>query len=153
MRRKASRDEIEVLRAIAAFQWDWNVAFSLFPEGEEFSVDIRRGRVRYVILEGRVYLTLRPNDGLFSVSIPAAERIVSSTVPPRFRLVVRGDREIRGSILARDIVGIDPGLRPGDEVVIVDKEDSLIGVGRLRVPVNMMEGLVYGEVARVRSRV
>lgn len=153
MRRKASPEEIEVLKAIAAFQWDWNVAFSLFPKDDEFSVDVRRGRVRHVILKGRVYLTLRPNDGLFSLSISAAERIISSTDSPRFRLVVKRDREIRGSILARDIVDIDPGLRPGDEVVIVDREDSLIGVGRLRVPVNMMEGLVYGEVARVRSRV
>ncbi|MCE4617927.1 MAG: hypothetical protein F7C37_00615 [Desulfurococcales archaeon] len=152
MRRKLSGSELRVLRARAAYQWDWRVAEALLPSPEGFQIDVVRGRIRYVIFKGAVYLTLRPNDGLFSPSKAAAERIIRSSQPPRYRIIIRGDREIRGSILARDVVSIDPDLKPGDEVVIVDQEDNLVGVGRLRVPPSMIEGLMYGEVARVRSR-
>lgn len=152
MRRELSERELWVLRARAAYQWDWRVAEALLPGTRGFRADVVRGRIRYIIMGGMVYLTLRPNDGLLSPSRMAAERIIEASDPPRYRVVVRGDREIRGSILVRDVVSIDPDLRPGDEVVVVDVDDKLIGVGRLRVPLAMLEGLVYGEVVRVRSR-
>lgn len=152
MRRRLSESDAMLLRARAAYQWDWSVARALIPGPEGFMVDIVRGRMRYVLMEGSVYLTLRPNDGLFSPSLAAARRIIAASEPPRYRIIIRGDREVRGSILARDVAGMDPELRPGDEVVIVDENDALVGVGRLRVPYRMIDGLVYGEVARVRSR-
>ncbi len=153
MRRRATQDELKLLRARAAFQWDWTVANKLFQENVEYILDISRGKIKYIILEGEVYLTLRPNDGLFSLSLKAGEVIRRTTEPPRYRVIVRGDREIKGSVLARDIVAVDSDLRAGDEVLVVDTADRLLGVGRLRVPPLVLEGLEYGEIARVRSRV
>ncbi len=154
MRRKATPEELALLKARIAYQWNWKVAQALLPPGEEFKVDVVRGRIRYLLArDGKVYLTVRPNDGFLTPSLAAGERIRKCTDPPRFRIVIRGDREIRGSVLARDVVGVDPGLRAGDEVIVVAEDDSLVGVGRLRVPPLMMRGLVYGEVARLRSRV
>jgi len=154
VRRPASRDEILWLRSIAAYQWDWTVAESLLPLEEELVLDVRRGVVRHVLRAGKVYLTRRPTDGLLSPSIEAAERIRQASTPPRYRVVVdAGPGELRGSVLVVHVVNIDPGLRPGDEVIIVDRDDRLVGVGRLRVPPVMIEGLSRGEVARVRSKV
>ncbi len=153
VRRRAREDDLEILRSIAAFQWDWSVARSLFPPGMDAVVDVRRGRIRHVIVGGRVYVTLRPNDNLLSPGLEAGEAIRRASRPPAYRVVVRGDREIRGGVLARDVSTVDPGARPGDEVLVVDEFDRLLGVGRLRVPPVMVEGLSYGEVVRIRSRV
>ena len=116
-------------------------------------IDLVRGKIRYILLKGKVYLTIRPNDGYMTPSIRAAERIREASDPPKYRIIVREDREIKGSILARDIIDIDYELRAGDEVLIVNRDDKLIGVGRLRIAPRMLKGLKYGEVARLRSKV
>jgi len=154
VRRPATREDILWLQSIAAYQWDWEVARALLPLDSNYIVDVRRGVIRHVIVEGRVYLTRRPNDGLLSPSIEAGERIRRASEPPRFRVVTRmGVGELRGGVLAKDVVEVDPDLRPGDEVIIVGRDDVLLGVGRLRVPPPMLDGLFRGEVVRVRSKV
>jgi len=152
VRRKASPGDLDYLKAVAAFQWDWRVAESLFSDLDDVVLDVRRGRVRYVIVGGRVYLTLRPGDGFFSLSLEAGERVRLASQPPRYRIVVEGGVELRGSVLAPAVKAMDPGLRPGDEALVVDDSDVLLGVARVRVPAVMVNGLRRGEVARVRSR-
>lgn len=142
---------IERIHAILTFQFSEAVANSLISG--HISYRLARGDVREVYRDGELILVRRPTDGLFSISIEAGKAIKRAEPYPRFRIVIRGDREIRGSILARDIIEVDPGLKPGDEVVIVDKGDNLVGVGRVRVPPIMLNGLDRGEVARVRRRV
>jgi len=152
VRRRASPGDIAYLKAVAAFQWDWRVAEELFAGLSDVVLDIRRGRVRYVIVGGRVYLTLRPGDGFFSLSLEAGERVRRASQPPRYRIIVEEGVEIRGSVLAPAVRGMDPGLRPGDEALVVGEGDELLGVARVRVPAVMVNGLRRGEVARVRSR-
>jgi archaeosine-15-forming tRNA-guanine transglycosylase len=148
--RRASREELDLIASILAFQFSWRVADRFLELGDYVDVALVRGRIRYVYINNRHALTLRPTTGLFTISEPMAEVIVASEPPPKFRVVVRGDREIRGSVLARDIVDIDDYVRAGDEVVIVDRSDRIIGTGRARVSASMARSLEYGEVVRVR---
>lgn len=148
--RRASVEELDLIASILAFQFSWRVAREFLRIGDRVDVALVRGRVRYVYINGRHALTLRPTTGLFTISEPMAEIIVRAEAPPRFRVVVRGDREIRGSVLARDLVEMDESIRPGDEVVVVDKSDRIIGTGRARVSASMARSLEYGEIVRVR---
>ena len=154
-RRPAKLWEVERLRGIAGYQFGEDVAAALLPEGARIDVEITgRGSIRYVYVNGERILTLRPNDGLFSLSIPAASMILQVASPPRLRVGVREGASIRGSVLAPDVVFMDPYLRPGDEVIVVSSgNDKLLGVGRVRIPPVMLEGLERGEVVRVRKRV
>ncbi len=149
VRRHPTRQELLHLRAVAAYQWDWRVAHNIVRDREEYVVDFRRGRPRHVLLGGRVYLTLRPGDGLFSLTLESGVRVLEASEPPRYRVVVRGP-EFQGSVLAPIVVSVDPNLRPGDEVLVVDEDDRLLGVGRLRVPPRALGSLRRGEVVRVR---
>lgn len=134
-----------------AYQFDPVIASRLLEGSIGFRVS--RGFVREVYRDDRLLLVRRPTDGFYSISLLAGEMIRASTKPPRFRVIVKGDRIIKGSVLARDVLHIDGRLKPGDEVIIVDEGDRLIGVGRLRVPPLMFNGLERGEIARVRKRV
>ena len=154
-RRPARQWEVERLRGIAGYQFGEDVAGVLLPDGVRVEVEITgRGSIRYIYVDGERLLTLRPNDGLFSLSLPAASRILRATSPPRLRVGVREGASIRGSVLAPDVVFMDPDLRPGDEVIVVlSSSDKLLGVGRVRIPPVMLEGLERGEVVRIRKRV
>jgi len=141
------------LRMALAYQFDYSVAEALLPAPHRISVRYsRKGRIREVWLDENLLLVKRPNDGLFSIGLKAAQIIVSVASKPRYRVIVKGDRELKGSVLARDVVEIDPNLRPGDEVIIVDADDNVIGVGRLRVSPIMLIGLEKGEIARIRRK-
>jgi len=153
LRRKASRAEIERMKAVLAYQFSPEVADALLRSDDIVVETGGRGSIRGVIVDGARILTLRPGDGMFSITIEAARRIALRVPPPRFRVVVRGDRELSGSVLVGDVLGMDPLLRPGDEVIVVDRGDSILAVGRVKLPAAMLEGLDRGEVVRIRKRV
>ncbi len=154
MRRRATDGEIARMRGVLSYQFNEAVALALIPEGSEVEVEVSsKGKIRYVFVDHTRLLTLRPTDGLFSLSLDAARRIVKAVDPPRFRVIVRGETELMGSVLIPEVIDIDPLLRPGDEVVVVDRRDNVLGVGRLRIPRALLAGLVRGEVVRIRKRV
>ncbi len=110
----------------------------------------RTGRIKNVYVGGERLLTLRANDGWFTITPLFAEIIISNTEPPRFRVVAEDDLELKGSLLAPGVLGCDPDIRPGDEVVIVNSRDRLIGVGRARLSCIAMKNVLRGEAVRVR---
>ncbi|MCE4604540.1 MAG: hypothetical protein F7B20_06215 [Aeropyrum sp.] len=132
-----------------ALQFDAGVATALLEGRLEVSFGAG-GRVRQVWKDGEPYLTLRPSDGYASLSIRAAEVVRSSTRPPRYRVIVARGASIVGSVFTSQVVGGDSGLRPGEEALVVDEDDNLIGVGRVRVPLAFIKGLDRGEIVRLR---
>ena len=137
-----------------AFQFNLDVARALLPSPEVVDVILSStGRVKYVLVNGVRMLTLRPTDGFFTLSIEAGEIVRRASEPPRFRVVVRGDEvtRVKGSILKPIVLDIDPHLRPGDEVIVVDELDNLVGVGKLKLPPVVVKSLEKGEVVRVRA--
>lgn len=142
--------ELERIVSILGYQFSWAVAEAFVNMAGHLAVGLVRGKLRYVYVNGTHALTLRPTTGMFTISKVAGEIIVKAEPPPRFRVVISGAREIKGSVLAADVVEADPALRPGDEVVIVTRDDELVGVGRARVPGFIMDKVEYGEIVRVR---
>lgn|GEM_PF-229369 len=137
-----------------AFQFDFNVARSLLPSPDVVSVILSStGRVRYVLVNGVRMLTLRPSDGFFTLSIEAGEIVRRASTPPRFRVVVKGGEvtRIKGSVLKPIVLDVDPLARPGDEIIVVDELDNLVGVGKLKLPPIIVKSLEKGEVARIRA--
>jgi len=153
VRRRPSLSEYKHLWGVLAFQFDPRVAEELLTPPSSIEVILGgSGRIRYVVKEGELLLTLRASDGMYSITLRAAGDILRVTKKPRFRIVVKGDRELRGSVLGRDVIEADPMLRLVDEVIVVDGRDRLIAVGRARVSGWMMPLGLYGEVARVRRK-
>ena len=151
MRRRPTREEYEVIWGILAFQFDERVATALLDPPDEIEVILgSKGRIRYILRGGKHLLTLRPTDGFFTLSVEAAKIIKTVTQPPRYRVIIKGDREIKGSVLARDVVEADPSIEAGDEVLVVTKVDELVGVGRAKVPGRYMSNVMVGEVVRLR---
>jgi archaeosine-15-forming tRNA-guanine transglycosylase len=142
---------LDVVRGVLSFQFSPRVAEALTTPESQVEVEYSStGRIRFVRLRGERILTRRAGDGLFSLSLKAASIVLRVEPPPRFRVAVREPEHVVGSVLAVNVEWVDELLRPGDEVIIVDSSDRLVGVGRLRVPPSMIDGLDRGEVVRVR---
>lgn len=148
-RRPASGKVLRLLWARLAFQFAPEVADYMLKGKIEVSTG-SGGRVRHVWKNGEPYLTLRPNDGYFSLSLRAGEDLRKAVGPPRFRVVVRRGAKVVGSVFPSQVAGGDHGLRPGDEAIVVDEDDRLVAVGRVRIPLWFIKGLDRGEVVRLR---
>jgi len=145
--------EVSIIKSVLAYQFDYKVAEALVALDDLFVEYSRRGRIKYVYRGRERILTRRPTDGLFTLSIEAGRIVAANSSTPRFRVIVEKGYTPLGGVLARHLVDVDPNLRPGDEVIIVDTNDNLIGVGKLRLPPLIAKNTIVGEVARVRKKV
>ena len=153
--RSPTPSELLRLRGIAKYQFSDRVANAFFPKSSNRDLRVEvtgKGSIRGVFHGEKRLATLRPSDGLFSLSLHGAQLILNVESPPRFRVIIKCSREISGGILVGDYIEMDPLLRPGDEAIVVDEHDRLIGVGRLRIPREMIPGLSRGEIVRLRRR-
>ncbi len=153
--RRATREEIERLRAIADYQFGPSAGECLIPDGAIVGVSPNTLRIREVYeAEGRLIATLRAHDYLYSLNILGALKLLKCFEKPALRAVVDPQRvEKAKSIPSHAILEIDERLRAGDEVIVVDAEDNLLGVGRLRLSPLEIKARVYGEAIRLRKRV
>jgi predicted RNA-binding protein (TIGR00451 family) len=111
--------------------------------------------------------TLRPKDGFLALT-PHGASIILSKIRPAPNIVVV-DASVAdairdgGDVFAKHVVHADPDLRPGEEVIVTDSSDSLLGVGsavlaghemtafRRGVAVNLRKGT--NEVSDTRSEI
>ncbi len=152
--RRAERWEVERLRVIADYQFGLGAGACLIPDDALLGISPNTLRVREVRDgEGRLLATLRANDYFYSLSLEGARRLLECFEPPRLRALIDPRLAPHNSIPSRAVIEVDEGLRAGDEVIVVDERDSLLGVGRLRLSPLEIKAGVYGEAIRLRRRV
>ena len=61
------------IRSIADYQFGKNAGITLFPKDVKISYSKSTGRIRFIFLNNKRLATLRPTDGLFSISIEAGK--------------------------------------------------------------------------------
>ena len=67
------------VRSIADYQFGKGVGAQLFPDNIEIQYSPRTGRIRYINLSGERLATLRPTDGVLSLSLKAAQFMAKNT--------------------------------------------------------------------------
>ena len=148
------KDALRRIRSVADYQFGKGVGVKLFPENVEIVRSKRTGRIRYVYLIGRRLATLRPTDGLFSLSIAGAKRIVEDVSSARCLVIVQDDVSKfiaeGGDVFAKHVVKADSSIRPKDEVIVVDESNSVLAVGRAVLSGEEMEVFPKGVAVKVR---
>ncbi|MDP8003157.1 MAG: PUA domain-containing protein [Caldisphaera sp.] len=146
-----NEDQLKMIRNLLSYQFDEKVAnaFIKLP----IKISLRLGKLRYVYLEEKRIMTMRPTDYGFTISLEAGKIILENSDPPRYRVIARNDVDYRGDVMGIDVISSDPLIRPGDEVVIIDYKGQIIGVGKARAPGFMMASLGKGEAVRLREKV
>jgi uncharacterized protein with predicted RNA binding PUA domain len=154
-RNKRSNASLVRVRSVADYQFGKHVGTKLFPRKVEISYSERTGRIRYVRLDGIRLATLRPTDGLFSLSIDGAKRLLEFSEQKLKCLVsVRSDVSefIRksGDVFATHVVGASDEIRSKDEVIVVNEHGALLAIGRAMLSGSEMKAFKRGIAVKVR---
>jgi predicted RNA-binding protein (TIGR00451 family) len=97
-------------------------------------------------------MSLRAEDGRFSLRKAGAERILRLAPSPSLRVVVDDDagayvRQGK-NVIAKTVVAMDETLRPGDDAVVVDTKDHFAGIARVLLTSREFKQVKRGVAAR-----
>ncbi len=145
------------VKAICDYQFDPEITDILFSNKEDIRIERSKNtnKIRYIYLKDKLLFTLRPNNGFFTLSLFSAKKIIDNTKPPKFRAIVAteiSDFIKKGrNVFCKHIINIDENLRPMDEVIVVDQNDELLAIGRLKIPVAYVKTFKNGVAVKVRK--
>ena len=142
------------IRSVADYQFGKGVGEALFPQNVEITYSKRTGRIRYVFLNGKRLATMRPLDGLFSLSIEGARRVVDSGVLVKCLVTVKNDVSKfiaeGGDVFAVHVLRADSEIRPKDEVIVVNEKGEVLAVGKAVLSGEEMTAFKVGVAVKVR---
>jgi len=97
---------------------------------------------------------MRPTDGLLSLSIEGAKRIVQNAPEAQCYVTVRDDVSKfiarGGDVFATHVVKADDGIRARDEVIVIAGDRRILAVGRSVLSGEEMRVFKRGVAVKVR---
>ena len=146
-------------KAITDYQFGQDITNLLFENIDKILIKRSRAtqKIRYIFLENNLILTLRPNNGFFTLSIHSAHIIIKNTVAPKLRVIVLNEisefiKKGR-NVFCKHVIDIDENLRPLDEVIVVNQDDEILAIGRLKLPITYIKSFSSGVAVNVRKGV
>jgi len=113
------------------------------------------GRIRNVIRDGNHILSIRATDGYFSLTDDGAKLLHSLLPYPSYRVKIEDDAipfiKKGSNVFSKFVIDADPSIRPGDESLIVDRSDDLVGYGRCAMNRREMLSFKRGIAVKTRS--
>lgn len=142
------------VRTIADYQFGKGVGAQLFPDDIEIQLSPRTGRIRYINRNGERLATLRPTDGLLSLSIKAAQTITEQIPQAKCFVTVKNDVAPYiargGDVFAVHVVAVDDEVRAKDEVIAVDEDHHVLAVGRTVLSADEIRAFKTGIAVKTR---
>jgi len=142
------------VRSIADYQFGKGVGTQLFPDNIEIQYSPRTGRIRYINLKGERLATLRPTDGLLSLSLKAAVFMAEKTPFAKcFVTVQNGVSKFiaaGGDVFAVHVVKVDAEVGAKDEVIALDEAGQVLAVGRTMLSSEEIAAFKTGVAIKVR---
>lgn len=125
----------------------------LFPDDVIFKLS-RTKRVRQVLHQEKRIATIRARDGMFTLSMDAVNVLHQIISAPGQRVAVCDDAApfvSKGkTAFAKHVIDIDPDLRAGDEVLVVDREDKALATGQLLLSPDEVQAMDTGAAVDIR---
>ena len=141
------------IRSIADYQFGQGIGTKLFPENVDIGYSKTTGRIRYVHLKDKRLATLRPSDGLLSLSIPSARLVAENRSFARCFVTVQNDVSefiAKGSdVFSRHVVRADE-IHAKDEVIVVSENNRVLAVGRALLSSSEMMAFKTGVAVKIR---
>ncbi len=151
--------DLRKIKTISDYQFGIDITNVLFDEESKITLERSKNteKIRYIYYDHNLLLTLKPTNGLFTISLYAAKKIIEKMLTPRLRAVVINDisefiKEGR-NVFCKHIVNIDESLRPMDEIIVVNQNDELLAIGRVNIPVEYVKTFKKGVAINTRKGV
>ncbi|MEJ2295322.1 MAG: hypothetical protein P8Y23_11230 [Candidatus Lokiarchaeota archaeon] len=149
--------ELRNIKGISDYQFGQLITDILFDDENTIKVEYSKNtnKIKYIYENEDLLLSFKPTNGFFTISLYAAQKIVSHTDMPLIRAVVLSEisefiKKGR-NVFCKHIIDIDPQLRTLDEVIVVNEEDEVLAVGRLMIPIPYIKTFNTGVAIKVRK--
>lgn len=150
-------DNLVRIRSVADYQFGKETGAKLFPDNVTIEYSPRTGRIRYINLDGKRLATLRPTDGLLSLSIKAACFMAKNTPNAKCFVTVQNDVSPYivkgGDVFAVHVVKVEPEVRAKDEIIVLNEDGQVLAVGRAALCSKEMIAFKTGVAVKVRHGV
>jgi len=117
----------------------------------------RTGKIRNIICDGSHVISMRANDGLFTLKLEGGRRLHNGLKYPLLRVVATDDAvpfiKEGKSVFGKFVKDCDPELRPFDECLIVNENDTLLAVGRTLLNRDEMLAFRHGMAVKTRESI
>jgi len=154
---KDKQSVLQKIRGVADYQLGKGAGKILFPNRVKIVFSKRTGRIRHVYLDHKLLATLRPTDGMFSLTLVGAEGLMKGVKAPRLWVKVQKDAEpfiAKGkSVFAKHVVDADGEIRPQEEVIVTGEDNRVLAVGRAVLTGREMKAFKHGVAVKVRRGV
>jgi predicted RNA-binding protein (TIGR00451 family) len=146
--------DLKKIRAIAEYQFGGGTGVALFPDEVRIIHSRNTGRIRHIHLGDALQATFRPNDGVFTITIAAAKRLLSCV--PNLAYIVEVNDEAAEfvsngkNVFAKHVLLAGEKIRPGDEVIVVSKNRGVVGVGKALLTKDEMRFFKTGVAVKTR---
>jgi len=148
------KDALRRIRKVADYQLGKGTGEALFPNSVTVRFSKQTGRIRHMFLEGNLLATLRPTDGMFSLTVHGAKRLVAKMKPLRQWVRVQNDAApfiaTGKSVFAKHVADADNEIRPKEEVIVLDEMGKVLAVGKAVLTGREMKAFKCGVAVRVR---
>ncbi len=145
---------IRKLRAVLMYQWGENAGDIANKEGIQVVFSRSTGKIRHVTLEDEIIFTVVPTTGLLTPTFKGGEILLHTNIDSTFLVTMEKDAAefvAKGrSALAKFVKNASSKLKAGEEVLVVDNESNLLGVGRTLL--SGVEMLVFNRGVAVNIR-
>ncbi len=143
------------VRSLADYQFGKNVGVKLFPDNVTFEYSRKTKRIRFINLDGERLATLRPTDGLLSLSIKAAQFIAENlSQDAKCFVTIKNDvsKYIAegGDVFAVHVISVDDDVGAKDEVIVLDEDRHVLAVGRTVLSAQEIRAFKTGVAVKVR---
>jgi len=149
--------DIHRISAVADMQFGKHASKTLLDGKIRIVKSKKTGKIRNVYCNEKHVLSMRANDGMFTLKTEGARLLHKSFKYPKLRVIIDKDAVpfiMDGkSVFAKFVKDCDPDLRPLDECLIVDEKDELLAVGRCILNREEMLAFQYGMAAKTRARI
>ena len=145
------------VKAISDYQFGQNITDILLKDTNNIRIERspNTNKIRYIYHKNNLILILRPNNGFFTLTLYSAKKIIDKVPTPKLRAVVLNDisefiKKGR-NVFCKHVVEIDENLRPLDEIIVVNQNDELLAVGKLKLPIPYVKSFSSGIAIKIRK--
>jgi predicted RNA-binding protein (TIGR00451 family) len=146
--------ELRRIRAVAEYQFGPGSGMALFPDEVRMIHSRNTGRIRHIHLGDTLIATFRPNDGVFTLTIAGAQRLLVQVPDLSYTVTVTEDAvpfiSQGKNVFAKHVLHAGENIRPGDEVIIIAEKSGVVGVGKALLISDEMRAFKIGVAVKTR---
>jgi 7-cyano-7-deazaguanine tRNA-ribosyltransferase len=149
--------DVRRISAVADMQFGRGASEALLNGEITILKSKRTGKIRNIICDDSHVISMRAKDGLFTLKLDGGQRLHRDLKYPLLRVVVTNDAvpfvKEGKSVFVKFVKDCDPNIRPFDECLIVDENDTLLAVGRTLLNRDEMLAFRHGMAVKTRASI